>query len=145
MKTRSHILQAAMKVEVWGYPRSMEESDLDPGTSWYSLGETCIFWCQPLVNGAMCFHVASDPKESKRHPADPRRLLHAIEFIADMCGCERIISADCDEDGEVSQYLRRWGFTVAEDLSPGVWYERRLVNGKATKDESVQPKLQEGT
>jgi len=141
MKTRAAILQAAMKVEVWGYPRPIDVTDLDPGTAWYTLGETCIFWCQPLVNGAMCFHFATDPKDRKRHPADPKRILHAIEFIADMYGSERIICADCIEGGEVSQYLVRLGFTVAEDLSPGVWYERRLVDVKATKGESVQPKL----
>lgn len=144
LKIRSEIFEAAIQAGLWGYPRDLEDSDLAPDVLWFRLGEACIFWCELLADGTLYFHVCANGGLPKRHPANARRLLNALEFIADMQGCWRIMASDCQEGGEVASYLLRMGFEISEECFPGLWYERRLINVGTERTKDLRPKLEEG-
>jgi hypothetical protein len=137
LRDRKEIYQAAIQIGLWGYPRGIEDADLDPTTRWFMLGDACIFWCEVLDDDSVYFHVCANGDAPKRHPANARRLLYALEFIADMLGCWRIMASDCEVDGEVASYLRRMGFTATEEFLPLVWYERRLVDVRPERSEDI--------
>ncbi len=125
----------------WGYPRKITAYERGHTTSkWYAYGDDSLFWIERVVGEwwTGILHVAVKPTSRKRHGTDSRKLFNCIDFVADLMKLDRLIANDCTESGEVTDYLKRLGWTpcVMETIE-GEWYEKRFVDGDEARDEQA--------
>lgn len=119
---------AAYDVDMWGYPRPIEEIELTE-SGWWRYGHDCILWIQAVKEERMTgiLHLCVAPSSRVVHKMGARRLFQGVDILADLYCLELLIATDCEEGGPVADYLRRLGWEkMTLDGIEGEWFGKRF-------------------
>lgn len=101
----------------WGYPRPLDEFDLDPKTRWIAFGDDFVFWYY-LAGDSLYLHCCARP--GARFVTDIRRWNAVVEFLAQTSGAERLRARpSCESESEVAGYLARLGWEPDPESGEG--------------------------
>ena len=132
-------LEGDKKLGEWGYPRHVGWDERNRA-EWYRYGPDCIVWLDPVEGeqSTRIFHIAVAPGTQKAHGIAPRALFQGLDVLAGLLECDRLIANDCTESGEVTDYLKRLGWTPCTmETIEGDWYEKRFTDGDEDSHEQA--------
>lgn len=126
----------------WGYPRELSHPEVGV-SDWFMYGTDCVIWLEPVTGEprSAILHVVVAPGTQKHHTGRAAlAMIHGIYALAQVepYAYDRLISNDCTESGEVTDYLKRLGWTpcVMETIE-GEWYEKRFTDGDEDSHEQT--------
>ena len=102
--------RAAEDVETWGFPRTIEHSEI-AGGYWFRMGQGVVWWYEPADERAPQYaqiHLAVAPRV--RHHWPIRRWLTIAEAVAEMMGAESLLFAPVQKEDQIVQYALRLGW-----------------------------------
>lgn len=110
----SDMLEAVADVGAWGFPRPIDDSELEG--VWYRMGKGVVWWYEKShdwMPGAAWCHLAVAPRlHGGAWPV--RRWTYAVELEAEILGAEALIFAPLPNQGQILKYLTQlhwkpWG------------------------------------
>lgn len=104
------VRRAAEDVRAWGFPRPVEEQEIEFGF-WFRMGRTVVWWYEPphpVRPMAALIHLAVAPRVRGLWPV--RKWVYAARICAELMGANELLFAVDEKDGQIVQYARRVGF-----------------------------------
>jgi hypothetical protein len=112
LSDEASILEAANNVAEWGYPRPVEQEEIEQA-DWFRYGDDVVFWFQHFENCLTWFvHLAVSPDGRKRAGLymGARRWLRFIYAYAKDQGAKELGFARCAGAEATESHLRRLGW-----------------------------------
>ncbi len=112
LSDKSSILEAANDVAEWGYPRPVQQVEIDQA-DWFRYGEDVVFWFEHLATVTTWFvHLAISPEGRKRAGLymGARRWLRFVYAYAKDQGAKELGFARCAGAEATESHLRRLGW-----------------------------------